>query len=140
MVHVESIYNCKLIFSAETWILCQFWTCTSKSTYLLLICTKFLKNQFWKIKLGKLNFYPISDWIFTVVCKNQFRNWFCRLKIQFVALDFSNFKYRSRGVSWNWILMFENSLTALWLFMSTLHTVQAVVVSLWCTVQWRIFA
>ena len=48
-----------------------------KDTYIpLLICTWFLKNQFGKIKFGKLDFQPISNWIFTacVACENQFQN------------------------------------------------------------------
>ena len=44
--------------------------------------------DFWKIKLEKsssTNWIFKTNWIFTVcvACKNQFRNWFCRLKIQF---------------------------------------------------------
>ena len=44
---------------------------------MLLICTRFLKNQFGKINFYKLGFsLCISNWIFTdcVACQNQFRN------------------------------------------------------------------
>ena len=48
--------------------------------------------DFGKIKFNELHFYSISNWIVTacVACKNQFWIDFCRLKIQFVELDFSN--------------------------------------------------
>ena len=45
----------------------NFFKCTQsniKDRYPVLICTLFLKNQFGKIKFGKLDFLSISNWIF----------------------------------------------------------------------------
>ena len=79
---------------------------SSKSyySYPLLICTWFLKNQFWKIQFDKLDFKSISNWIFTAcaACKNPFQNWFLQAKnpvcrTWFLQLDFSEIKYRSTG-------------------------------------------
>ena len=55
----------------------------------LLICTWFLKNRFWKIKLDLLNFLSISNLNFAgfIVSKNQVRN---KQKTQIIQLDFSN--------------------------------------------------
>ena len=54
-----------------------------------MICTWFLKNHFGKIKFDDLEFWSISNWIFTpsAACKNQFWNWFLQatqaIKIKF---------------------------------------------------------
>ena len=92
----------------------------------LLICTWFLKNQFGKIKLDKLDFYSISNWIFTVfvACKIQF--WACFLqtiipvcRTWFFQLDFSKFQYRSTGgmspiLDTNlWLLPYPSTTTSL---------------------------
>ena len=68
----------------------------------LLICTWFLKNQFWKIKFDELNFQSISNLIFSacVACKIWFRNCFLQAKNPVfwtwpLQLDFSKIKYRA---------------------------------------------
>ena len=62
----------------------------------LSICTWFLKNQIGKIKFGELDFYCLCS-----LQKINVKIDFCRLKIQFVELDFSDFskisKYRWIG-------------------------------------------
>ena len=70
-----------------------------KDSIPLLICTWFLKNKFEKIQFDEVDFYSISNLIFTacVACKIILRIDFRRLKIQSIELDFSKFKYRSTG-------------------------------------------
>ena len=50
----------------------------------------FLKNQFGKIKVGELDFQSISNWIFTV-----FEIDLCRLKKQFIEIDFYNLLFQN---------------------------------------------
>ena len=69
----------------------------SYTTIFLLICTWFLKNRVWKIKLDKLEFLSISNLISTVwvvvwvASKIQVQN---RQKIKFIQLDFSNLNFQ----------------------------------------------
>ena len=67
------------------------------------------ENQFGRIKFDKLDFQSISNSIFTAreACKNQFLDWFLQAKNSVrwpwvFQLDFSKFKYRSTGGSFNW--------------------------------------
>ena len=99
-LHISSITGGKIDFLRKV-------RSEVEHTYPLLICTWFLKNQFWKIKFDKLDFQSISNWIFTacVACKNQFQNWFLQVKnpvgrTWFFKLDFSDIKYRSTGGKW----------------------------------------
>ena len=65
----------------------------------LLICTWFLKNQVWKIKLDELDFWSISNLIITscVVCKIQVRE---RPKIKYRSLEglIADFNYFSQNL------------------------------------------
>ena len=62
----------------------------------LLICTWFLKNQFWKIKFDKLDYYCLCDLQKSISnlilqAKNPVR------RTGFFQLEFLKFKYRSIG-------------------------------------------
>ena len=61
----------------------------TNSYYTLLICTWFLKDWVWKIKLDELDFLSILNLNFAgyTRSKNQFQT---RQKIKFTQLDFSN--------------------------------------------------
>ena len=61
----------------------------------LLMCTWFLKNRVWKIKLDELDFLSISNLTFTacVACKIRVQN---RQKIKFIQLDFLTWFFKNQ--------------------------------------------
>ena len=82
------------------------------------------EKSIWKNQLGKINWEKSSwmNWIFSLfwtgflmhVFINDFKIDFCRLKIQFVELNFSKFKYRGSIFFWK----------AAWFFTIVCHFLQ----------------